>query len=93
MVLESRDLARSDDKLKTLYFYYRKVYGQQIWQGGAPTPMRCSHSQRHMIPESSVFVRSRDKLDMLCFHLHQANEQQFLQSGNLLLHYQSILKV
>ena len=35
MVLWSRDLAKSRDKLKTSYLLFRKIYDQQTWQVGA----------------------------------------------------------
>ena len=73
MTFWSRGLAKSREKLNTLYLQYRKSYDYQTWQGLSyyeGLPLIKSHN-----PLNAVHVWSRDKFKTLYPHYHNAYSQ------------------
>ena len=77
----SRGLAKSREKLNTLYLQYRKSYDYQTRQGLTyyeGLPLIKSHNSLN-----AVHVRSRDKFKTLYHHYHNAYSQETWKGNDL----------
>ena len=71
----SLDLARSHDKLKSIYLHYHIVYGHQRWQDSDLTRWAITNNVAFAFDYIFLWARSRDNLKAIYLHYHNTYGQ------------------